>query len=41
MNIPKSKLHELIEEIPDNETDRAVVLIEDFLKKVKKNKLVL
>lgn len=39
MSIPKNRLHELIDEIPDSETDKVVVLIEDFIKKVKKNKL--
>ncbi len=39
MSVPKEKLFELIEEIPDNETENVVIIIEDFLKKIKKNKL--
>lgn len=39
MSVPKEKLYELIDEIPDSETDNAVIVIEDFLKKVKKSKL--
>ena len=39
MSVPKDRLHELIEEIPDNETDSVVIIIEDFLKNIKKSKL--
>lgn len=39
MSIPKERLHELIEEIPDNETENIVIIIEDFLKNIKKSKL--
>ncbi|OGI24858.1 MAG: hypothetical protein A2287_08400 [Candidatus Melainabacteria bacterium RIFOXYA12_FULL_32_12] len=39
MSIPKQKLYELIDEIPDNETDKAVVVIEDFIKNIKKSRL--
>jgi len=39
MSVPKERLHELIEEIPDNETESAVIIIEDFLKNIKKSKL--
>ncbi|OGH96659.1 MAG: hypothetical protein A2039_04570 [Candidatus Melainabacteria bacterium GWA2_34_9] len=39
MSVPKDRLHELIEEIPDNETESVVIIIEDFLKNIKKSKL--
>lgn len=39
MSIPKKRLHELVDEIPDSETEKAVVIIEDFVRNVRKNKL--
>lgn len=39
MSVPKQKLYELICEIPDSETDNAVIVIEDFIKNIKKSKL--
>lgn len=39
MSVPKQKLHELIDQIPDSETDKVVIIIEDFVKNTKKSKL--
>ncbi|MFA6988728.1 MAG: hypothetical protein WC197_01550 [Candidatus Gastranaerophilaceae bacterium] len=39
MSVPKQKLHELIDQIPDSETDKVVIIIEDFVKTTRKNKL--
>lgn len=39
MGVPKEKLHELINLVPDNETEQMVIMIENYLEQAKSKDL--